>query len=89
VNWFKIEVNKGKEGAYHYVGASELNVEELLKRAQHGYFIKLDNLLYTDRGDMKEWAEWDPSLIPTAYINPKDVLSIMQFKGDPREKYHE
>ena len=51
MNWFKLEVNKGKEGMYHYVGASEYSVEELLKRAEHGYFIKLENLLYADRGE--------------------------------------
>jgi hypothetical protein len=55
-------------------------------KAEHGYFIQLDELLYMDRGDMKPWAEWDRTLIPTAYINPKDIISIMQFKGDPREK---
>lgn len=87
MNWYKIETNKGKEGTYHYVGSSELSAEELLKRAEHGYFIRLDDLLYMDRGEMKEWADWDKSLIPTAYINSKDIIAIMQFKGDPREKY--
>ncbi|HEX2851947.1 MAG TPA: hypothetical protein VHO24_01825, partial [Opitutaceae bacterium] len=72
---------------YHYVGSSELSPEELTKKAEHGFFIQLDELLYMDRGEMKEWADWDKSLIPRAYINPKDIVAIMQFKGDPREKY--
>jgi hypothetical protein len=85
MNWFKVEVNKGTEGPYHYVGSSEDSAEALVKRAQNGYFISLSDLLYMDRGRLKEWAEWDKTLIPEVYINPKDIVSIMQFKGDPRE----
>lgn len=87
MNWFKIETNKGKDGTYHYVGSSEYSREDLVKRVEHGFFVQLDGLLYMDRGEMKEWADWDKSLIPTAFVNPKDIIAIMQFKGDPREKY--
>lgn len=38
-----------------------------------------------DRGQMKDWSQWDPTLIPSVYINPKDIIAIMEFKGDPRE----
>jgi hypothetical protein len=85
MHWFKIETNKGKDGTYHYVGCSELDVDTLLKRAEHGFFVRLDELLYMDRGQMKPWAEWDKTLVPTAYINPKDIVAVMEFKGDPRE----
>lgn len=85
MHWFKIEINKGKEGSYHYVGSTEDDACSLIKKAQNGFFIHLENLLYMDRGQMKEWAEWDKTLIPAAYINPKDIISIMEFKGDPRE----
>jgi hypothetical protein len=85
MHWFKIEINKGKEGTYHYVGCSEDDVEVLVKKAQNGFFIRLDELLYMDRGHIKEWAEWDKTLKPTAHINPKDIISVMEFKGDPRE----
>jgi hypothetical protein len=88
MNWFRIEINKGKEGSYHFVGSSEDDAETLVKKAQNGFFIQLDNLLYLDRGEVKEWAEWDASAIPTAYINPKDIISVMEFKGDPRELRH-
>lgn len=40
-----------------------------------------------DRGVMKEWADWDKTLEPTAFINPSSIIAIMQFKGDPRESY--
>jgi hypothetical protein len=42
-------------------------------------------LLYMDRGHVKEWAEWDKTLKPIAHINPKDIIAVMEFKGDPRE----
>jgi hypothetical protein len=85
MHWFKIEINKGKEGSYHYVGASEDDADALIKKAQNGFFVRLDELLYMDRGQIKEWAEWDKTLVPTTYINPKDIISVMEFKGDPRE----
>lgn len=87
MNWFKVEINRGKEGTYHFIGSSELAVEELVKKAENGFFVRLDNLLYAERGQMKDWVEWDPSLVPTVYINPKEILSGMEFKGDPREEY--
>lgn len=85
MHWYKIETNKGKEGSYHYVGSSEDDSDALIKKAQNGFFIHLGNLLYMDRGEMKEWAEWDKTLIPAAFINPKDIIAIMEFKSDPRE----
>jgi hypothetical protein len=85
MHWYKIEVNKGESGTYHFVGSSELDVDTLTKRAEHGFFIRLDDLLYMDRGQVKEWGEWDKTLIPSAHINSKDVVAVMEFKGDPRE----
>jgi hypothetical protein len=84
MNWFKIEVNKGTEGAYHYVGASESTLDELVQKAARGDFVRLDTLLYHDRGDFKPWEEWDASLLPSTTINPKAIITIMQFRGDPR-----
>jgi hypothetical protein len=84
MNWFKIEVDKAKEGTYHYVGSSSSTLEQLAENASRGDFLRLDNLLYVDRGDIKPWSEWDQSLLPSAMINPKAIISMMQFKGDPR-----
>ena len=84
MNWFKIEVDKGKEGTYHYVGSTADALETLIEKAQRGEFLRLADLLYVDRGDLKTWDEWDRSLMPSVAINPRTVISIMQFKGDPR-----
>jgi hypothetical protein len=84
MNWFKVEINKGKEGMYNYVGSSEDSAETLINKAQNGIFVRLDNLLYYERGEIREWADWDKSLEPNVYINPKEVVSVMEFKGDPR-----
>jgi len=89
MHWYKIETNKGENSTYHYVGSSELDADGLIKKAQNGFFIHLTDLLYMDRGKMEEWAEWDKALIPSVYINPKDIIAVMEFKGDPREFYHE
>ena len=39
---FKNEINKGKDGSCH---CSDDDVETLIKRAQYGFFIRLDELL--------------------------------------------
>lgn len=85
MHWFKIETNKGKDGTYHYIGSSGDTFEALAKKAQNGFFVRLDEMLYMDRGVMKEWAEWDKNLNPSVFINPKEIISIMEFKADPRK----
>ncbi|MES2364252.1 MAG: hypothetical protein V4563_00005, partial [Pseudomonadota bacterium] len=57
-HWYKIETDKGKEGTYHYIGASSLSFSSLGERIQKGEFIRLDELLYMERGEIKEWADW-------------------------------
>lgn len=52
--WYKIEINKGNDGTYHYIGRSEDDAETIIKRAQNGFFVRLDGLLYMDRGEFKE-----------------------------------
>lgn len=84
MNWFKIETNKSKEGVYHYIGSTEDSAETLVNKVQNGIFVRLDNLLYWERGEIREWADWDKSLEPTVFINPKEIIAIMEFKGDPR-----
>ena len=83
MNWYKCKVSEGTEGTYIYSGCSMLDLETILAMAKNGEYIRLDELRYMERGDVKEWAEWDKSIIPSVSINPQHILSIMQFKGDP------
>jgi len=82
--WYKFETNKAQEGLYHYIGSSNLSSEEIAVKVQKGELVRLDELLYMERGEVKEWANWDKSLEPSVLINPTCIISIMVFKGDPR-----
>lgn len=82
--WYKITTNDGSSDSYTFVGASNETFDGLAAKASRGEYIHLTNLLYMDRGEIKEWEEWDKSLEPAVYINPAQIYSMMQFKGDPR-----
>jgi hypothetical protein len=85
MNWYNIRVDDGTEHGYTYVGSSPDPVETLVEKASRGEYLRLDDLLYQDRGEIKNWAEWDKREVPTAYINPARVIAIQPFKGDPRK----
>lgn len=82
--WYKIATNDGNDEPYTWVGASNETLDGLVTKAARGEYIHITQLLYRDRGEMKEWADWDKSLEPAVYLNPAHIYSIMQFKGDPR-----
>ena len=82
--WYKIEVYKSGDDTYHYIGTSEETLDLLSMNIKEGKFICLNDLLYFERGVYKEWAEWDKSLEPTVLINPSSIVTLMQFKDDPR-----
>lgn len=83
-NWFKVETSKDKESSYHYYGSSFFSQDELISALQRGEYIRLDDLLYMERTEYKSWAEWDKSLNASVSINPNCVVTVMQYKGDPR-----
>ena len=83
MNWFKIKIVEAQD-TYTYVGGSPHSLDELIEQAQHGNFIRLDDLLYTDRGKIREWSTWDNREMPSVRINPKMIIAIMQFRADPR-----
>ena len=82
--WYKIEISNSDKEGYTYVGASNETLDGLAAKAGRGEFVNLTELLYRDRGEIKEWEHWDKSILPGVYINPRYIHSIMQFKGDPR-----
>jgi hypothetical protein len=83
MNWYRMRIQEGKD-TYTYAGSSELSIEQLLERARQGQFIRLESLVYLDRGDIKDWSTWDRREIPTVHMNPKFILAVHQFKADPR-----
>jgi hypothetical protein len=89
MNWFKVEVRTGEKGTYHYVGTADATLESLAQQMQAGQAIRLDHLLYYDRGKAKDWESWDKTLVPSVVINAKEVVTIMRFKGDPCALAHE
>ncbi len=83
MNWFKVETIRGDK-EYHFVGASNETLDSLALKVESGQVIRLDQLLYMDRGEVKDWGAWDKSLVPSVIISARAVVTVMQFKGDPR-----
>jgi hypothetical protein len=83
MNWYKIQVMYGAQG-YTFVGSSPDSVEELLEKASRGEYLRLDDLLYREGGQVKDWREWDNREVPIVHINPANVVSIQPYKSDPR-----
>jgi hypothetical protein len=84
MNWYKISVDGVKQGQYSCVGCSSNSLDDIMRKVSEGKFIRLDNLLYLERGVVKNWEDWDPNVIPSVCINPSRIVMIMQFKDDPR-----
>ena len=85
MNWYKVRTRDEEGKGYTYVGSSPDTPDMLAEKTGNGAYLKLENLLYCDDdGEIKEWKEWDSSILPVVYINPKSIFSFMQFKCDPR-----
>jgi hypothetical protein len=84
MNWYKIKIEDGSERGYTLVGSSPDSLDQLTKKAMRGEFLRLDNLLWYDRGEIREWIDWDRREAPIACINPAHVVMIQPFNGDPR-----
>jgi hypothetical protein len=84
MNWFRIRIDDGKE-RFTYIGGSPMSIEQLVEQATQGKFIRLDDLFYVDRGEFRNWSEWESREIPMVHINPKVIISIHQYKSDPRK----
>ncbi len=84
MNWYKIRVKDGSAHGYTYVGSSPDPLEKFAEKASRGEYLRLDDLLYMDRGEIKDWGQWDKQEIPSVYINPANVVAIQSFRADPR-----
>lgn len=84
MNWYRIQVQDGTAHGHTFAGSSPDSLDQLIQKAMRGEYLRLDNLVYWDQGQVKDWAEWDRRDAPTVCINPAHVLSIQPFKGDPR-----
>jgi hypothetical protein len=83
MNWFKIKTHEGQR-TYTLVGSSPHTLEALLDQATQGKYVRLDDLVFMDRGRVKDWSAWDKRAIPSIVINPKVIIAIMQLRADPR-----
>ncbi len=84
MNWYKIRVNDGSDGYHTYIGCSTDSPEVMTEKAARGEYIRLDYLRYTVGAEVKEWSQRESREIATVYINPATIVTIMQFKADPR-----
>lgn len=84
MNWYKLRIRATGEDTITYIGSSSDPCEKLIEKASRGEYLRLDDMLFHDRGELKEWAKWDNREIPTVYINPANVIAIQPFKADPR-----
>lgn len=84
MNWYEIRVKDGSERGCAWIGSSQDSLEALAQKASRGEYLRLDDLLYHDRGEIKDWAQWDNREAPIVYINPAYLIAIQPFKGDPR-----
>jgi len=84
MNWYKVRIKDGSERGYTYVGSSPDSLETIAAKAAAGDFIRLHDLLYYDRGEVKTWAEWDAREESTVLINATCIIAIQPFKADPR-----
>ena len=85
MHWYKIIAEDGKDDIDTHVGSSPDSPATMVEKAARGEYIVLSDLLYREDGRIKEWSEWDDTMLPVMYINPRTIIAIMEFKGDPRE----
>ena len=86
--WYEVTIAlPNSEGKYSFVGRSSLSKEEIVKSlAKAEEFIKLDDCVYKDKkGKYRTWHEWDPTMEPRLYVNPKHIIVVHPLVGDPRE----
>ena len=83
--WYRVKILEG-QGTYDYQGSSEYNEKEFIEQLNRENFIMLDNLVYMDQTrKVKSFTEWDPSVKPRVYLNPKYILAVVPLTGDPRK----
>ncbi|HEX3358514.1 MAG TPA: hypothetical protein VHS31_16185 [Tepidisphaeraceae bacterium] len=82
--WYRIDFIDGKDSRM-LIGTSEYEPAELVKQLRGDEYLLLSDLSYRDNQNrFISWSTWDPRLESVAYINPKYIISVMPFVGDPR-----
>lgn len=83
MNWFGIDVDDGGDFPT-FTGSTTDALEVLVEKAARDQYIRLDNLLWYEHGDFKDWKDWDHREMATILINPNRIVDIRQYKADPR-----
>jgi glutaredoxin-related protein len=73
-------------GIQQFCGSSPLSPDEFAKKCIGTDFVKLENLTYKDSaGKYREYKDWDATVEPQIYLNPKFIVGIQTFAHDPKE----
>ena|SRR5688572_7386468 len=83
--WYRVDLHDGSKDRT-LCGSSDLAPADFIAQLASAAFVRLDDLIYRDsQNRIRPWSEWDARFEPTAFINAKHVVTVMQFAGDPRE----
>jgi hypothetical protein len=83
-HWYKVDFAEG-ETIRNVVGTAEFSVAQVVQQIQAGEFLLLSDLTYRDnQGHLQPYSKWDQNLPPRMYINPKYIVSVGPYDGDPR-----
>lgn len=83
--WYRVDVMNMDAKPRPFCGSSSLDYDQLMKALATDAYLRLDDLFFRDsQNRFKPWSEWEPRLAPTIFINPKHVVAVMPFDGDPR-----
>lgn len=86
-HWYRIDVVEGDK-TRAIVGTSELDPLQLVQRLKGDDYLALNDLSYRDNQNrIVPFSGWDPRLGSIIYLNPRHVISVIPFAGDPRSAH--
>lgn len=84
--WYRVDLIEGEKTRF-LVGTSDLDLPHFAQALSGQAFLRLGDLSYRDNQNrIVSFASWDPRLGDEIYFNPRYVISVMPFTGDPRSR---
>lgn len=87
MHWYKIHADDGDGGTRSWVGTSESSPAELARSIEDGRMVRLADVLYVNRGELKEWTDSNEGAERAIFINPLRIVWFAEFRGDPRAEH--